>query len=73
MLFVQFFQKSAISDDLIEATGDRSVVILDGRILESVNIAISRSEMVKRGYLAFQLFRGETFTRSKSISEIYHA
>ena len=32
MIYVQFYQRSALNpDDIIEACGDRSVVILDGR------------------------------------------
>ncbi len=68
MLFAQFFQKSAISAQLIEACGDRSVVILDGRYSNNNNAEIAASECKKRGYLAWAIYRGETFTRSNRVS-----
>lgn len=64
MIFAQFYQKSAIGNNLIEATGDRSVVILDGRLLESANSYIAREECRKRGFLAFRLYCGDSFNRS---------
>lgn len=64
MRYVQFYQKSAISDELIEACGDRSVIILDGREKESTHKEIGFSEGKRRGYEAFRLFSGESFSRS---------
>jgi hypothetical protein len=76
MYYVQFFQASAYpvgSTELIEACGDRSVVILDGRMSLPAMHRIAAAECVKRGYLAWQLFMGEAFTRSCSIGVIHHA
>lgn len=70
MLFAEFYQKSAISDDIIPACGDRSVIILDGRYNMVDNAAISRQECQKRGYKGFTLNKGETFTRSSVIRQI---
>lgn len=70
MIFAQFFQRSALSKDLIEATGDRSVIILDGREKTDTHNRIAATECLKRGYLAYQLCRGESFTRSSSIGPI---
>ena len=68
MIYAQFYQKSAISDETIEACGDRAVVIIDGR-LNAQNIgAIAAHECEKRGYLAWAIYKGENFTRSKKIS-----
>lgn len=60
MIFVQFFQKSAISNNVIEATGDRSVVLLDGRNTDFTHRSIAAGECRKRGYVAWQLFKGDS-------------
>ncbi len=55
MLYAQFYQMSTGyipgtippqfgEPQLIEASGDRSVIVLDGRILESFNLNIARQE-----------------------------
>lgn len=68
MIFAQFYQKSCISDEIIEATGDRSVVIIDGRLSNETIGKIAEKECIKRGYLAWSIFKGETFTRSKRLN-----
>lgn len=70
MIYVQFYQKSAISDELIEASGDRSVIILDGRESRFAQTSIARQACQERGYLAWRLFKGETFTRSAPTDEL---
>jgi hypothetical protein len=72
MIYTQFYQKSAISDDFIEALGDRSVIILDGRNTRFTHRSISAGECRKRGYLAWRLYSGESFSRSAPISEIQY-
>lgn len=78
MLFAQFYQMSTGyipgtvppqfgEPKLIEASGDRSVIVLDGRILESFNDHIVLTECKKRGYIGYSIHKGETFTRSKCI------
>lgn len=62
MYHAQFFGKSAISDDLIEACGDRAVIILDGRECLTTRKELAKTEAVKRGYLAYQLRKGASFT-----------
>jgi len=72
MIYVQYFQKSATSEELVEACGDRAVVVLDGRqstATQKVD-AISLNGTRRPTYLAYQLFRGETFTRSEAITGI---
>ena len=72
MIYAQFYQKSAISNEIIEASGDRSVIIIDGR-LSSENIGIiAARECEKRKYLAWAIFKGESFTRSKRISQLWY-
>lgn len=65
MKFIQFYQPSALdANETIEASGDRSVVIVDGR-LSNRNIGlIAQDECRKRGYVAWSVFQGESFTRS---------
>lgn len=72
MKYIQFYQKSAISDDLIEATGDRSVIILGGhhRGATTQDRDIAVEEGIKRGYLGFQIFHGASFTRSFPLSAV---
>lgn len=65
MRFVTFYQKSAIdANKLVEACGDRAIIILDGRNNAETHHAIAESECIKRGYLAYQRHIGESFTRT---------
>lgn len=70
MLFAQFYQKSAIGPEIIEACGDRSVVICDARLRRETTIEDAKKECARRGYQAFAMFHGETFTRSTRITSI---
>lgn len=70
MIFAQFFDRSVMSKDLIEACGDRAVVILDGRESTDTHNRIAAVECVNRGYLAYMLCKGDSFTRSSSIGPI---
>jgi hypothetical protein len=69
--FAQFFQHSAIDNTkIIEACGDRSVIILDGRISKETMRELAAKECSKRGYVAWQIHRGN-FRNSSPISQIY--
>ncbi len=71
MMYVQFYQKSAIDEDkIIEACGDRSVIILDGRNTRFTHNSISEAECKKRGYIAWRLFSGDSFSRSSPIDSL---
>lgn len=71
MIYVQFYQSSAIDPLVtIEACGDRSVVILDGRCSKERMGRIAKYECEKRGYIAWRIFMGDTFTRSAAISQL---
>jgi len=71
MLYAQFFQPSVMdSTELIESCGDRGVIILDARFSPSHNEEVARIEGKKRGYDAYQLCAGESFSRSKPTSKI---
>lgn len=72
MHFIQFYQRSAIDPKrLVEAIGDRSVIIVDGREGETVHHAIAMDEQDKRGYVAYRLMKGETFTRATPLTDVY--
>ena len=70
MLFAQFYQKSALGPELIESCGDRAVVIYDARCKQESTLSDASTECKKRGYVAFALFHGDTFTRSRRITSI---
>lgn len=72
MYYAQFYQRSAVSDEIIEACGDRSVVILDGRCSKQWMGETAAAECKRRGYLAWRIFRGETFTRSTPVSSLWY-
>ena len=61
----------SISSALVEACGDRAVIILDGRYTKRDNMDIANREAVKRGYLAYQLWQGETFARATPVSQVW--
>lgn len=72
MIFAQFYQKAVYpvgTNQIIEASGDRSVIVLDGRNSQATHKQLAKLECVKRGYLGYRLFSGETFTRSAPITE----
>jgi len=72
MIYAQFYQRSVYPPDaLIEACGDRSVVIIDARLRSDSIGRIAAAECAKRGYEAWQIFKGESFTRSNPISGIW--
>lgn len=69
MIYAQFYTRNAIHPELIvEACGDRAVVIIDGRLSKQAIARIAETECMKRGYTAWAIFRGETFTRSHKVS-----
>ena len=83
MIYVQFFNMSTgyiegtipprfdKPKKLIEACGTDSVLILDGRNSRHIHLHLARQECIKRGYKGYQLFKGESFTQSSSISELF--
>jgi hypothetical protein len=70
MIYVQFYQKGVMTGDTIEACGDRSVVVLDGRCTRDWLMDIATDECEKRGFIAWRLFKGDSFTRSTPISPL---
>lgn len=71
MVYAQFYQRAVWpvgTDRIIEGTGDRSVVILDGRNTRETWERIAKQECAKRGYVAWSLHKGEAFSRSKPLT-----
>ena len=79
MLYAQFYQLSTGyivgtippkfgKPEIIEACGDRSVIILDGRYTETNNILIARSECIKRGYIGYSVHDGRDFNNENSLT-----
>ena len=73
MYYAQFYQRAVYpsgSAEIIEACSDRSVVILDGRCTKKWMGETAEAECRKRGYLAWRIFKGESFTRSAAVSPL---
>lgn len=70
MQYIQYYSKSAISEELVQACGDRSVVILDGRssLETAINEGYEFNGIRRPFYAAFRIFKGANFLVSKSIS-----
>lgn len=75
MIFAQFYTRAVpnkwndYSDHMVEACGDRSVIILDGRNRVDVHHDIAASECRKRGYIAYQIHSG-SFSESVAKTKI---
>lgn len=72
MYFAQFFRRGVITGDLIEAVGDRSVIILDGRESLGAHHDIAADECSKRGFAAYQIRKGESFTNYTPITDMVY-
>jgi hypothetical protein len=69
MIYVQFYKPNLIGE-MDWVLGDRGVVVLDGRESRATHRRIAQRECTARGYKAWRLFRGPSFTRSNPISTI---
>lgn len=71
MYYVQYFQRDS-KTMLVEACGDRSVVLLDGRNnLRTMKEDVMRYNGNHRpNYDAYRIYQGDTFTRSHPITEL---
>ena len=72
MIYAQFYHYG-LDGNLVEACGDRSVVIIDARLRSATVCKIAEEECKKRGYVAWAIFKGESFTNSVRVSHIWHA
>lgn len=69
MKYIQFWHKPVerFSDSPVEACGDRSVIIVDGRWSIDRITELAKVECQKRKYYGFSIHQGESFTRSRVI------
>lgn len=73
MRYIQYFEPSAMDNTkLIEACGDRAVLIIDGRyrISRCIEEAIINNGHRRPKYDAFQIFEGASILRSKPVTDI---
>jgi len=70
MVYAQFYARN-LAGVLDEAMGDRSVVVLDGRCSKQWMGKVAASECLKRGYEAWRIFKGDSFSRSVPISGMW--
>ena len=71
MIYAQFYHYD-LSGDLVEACGDRSVVIIDARLKSRTIGEIAADECKRRVYIAWAIFKGESFTNSVQVSDIWY-
>ena len=71
MIYAQFYHYS-LSENLVEACGDRAVVIIDARLKPRTIGEIAADECKKRGYIAWAIFKGESFTNSVRVSSVWY-
>lgn len=67
MYYADFFRDTK---GLQKALGDRSVVILDGRVRLSTQVAAAKAHGLQYGFKSFQLCRGDTFNHGRGISPL---
>ena len=71
MIYAQFYHYG-LDGNLVEACGDRSVVIIDARLRSATVCKIAEEECKKRGYVAWAIFKGESFTNSVRVSDVWY-
>jgi len=72
MIYAQFYHYDT-TGKLAEACGDRSVVIIDARLRMATIGEIAAEECKKRGYVAWAIFKGQSFTNSVRVSNVWYA
>ena len=71
MIYAQFYHYDT-TGKLAEACGDRAVVIIDARLRMATIGEIAAEECKKRGYDAWVIFRGQSFTNSVRVSNVWY-
>lgn len=57
--------------ELIEALGDRGIIVLDGRMSLYNMKSIARIECEKRGFKAFQIIKGSSLLNTSPVTKIH--
>ena len=70
IIHAEFYHKGVMTGELIPACGDRSVVIIDGRVTTDTQHDIARTTCKTNGFLAYRLMRGERFTTATPTTDI---
>ncbi len=65
-VYLQFYQKGVISNDLIPACGDRAVIRLDARQKSWRWHKIAQVEGIKRKYPAYSIIQGDHLLAAES-------
>ena len=68
--YTQFFTKGVMSDEPIEACGDRGIVRLDGRMSQHSQELLSEQECRRRGYVAWQIIKGPSLLRAVPVTKV---
>lgn len=68
--YIQFYCLSPITNELIEACGDRSIIKLDGRQSQLTHELLAAQECHNRDYIAWQLIRGWSLLQAKPVTRI---
>lgn len=61
MYWIAFYYRSTTG--FVSGVGDRSVIVVDGRESAATHHDLARSEGRKRGYDAYRICKGPSFTR----------
>ena len=71
MRYIQYFETH--NNKLVEACGDRAIVIIDGRyrISRCHEEAIEMNGFRRPKYDAYQIWEGESLLRSKPVTDIF--
>ena len=69
--YAHFFRSSPNKKGFIQAGGDRSVIRLDGRQSQLTHEHLAAQECRKRGYIAWQLIKGDSLLRAAPITSIH--
>ncbi len=72
MYYIGYYQKSAISELLVSACGDRAIVILDGRdtLDKMIQDARDFNGVHRPVYKAFKIHKGDNVLRSNPITKL---
>lgn len=55
----------------IEATGDRSVIQVDGRLAQSKVVSIAMDECKARGFVGYKVLKGNKLSDAKPVSPFW--